>query len=123
MILASHPLFIYPLLPSISSGEMINMLAFCLVRSSSTEPPSVGDPDPGSVVYIEKEGRSRGYGEALSSSNAPMESLALTSKQRRDKLSNKAQQDEEEERGDFILPSSLKNHPLIPFRNHQSLRW
>ena len=36
----------------------------CLVRSSSTEPPSIGDPDPGSV-YIEKEGRSRGYGEAL----------------------------------------------------------
>lgn len=77
---------------------------FSLVRSSSTEPPSVGDPDPGSAVYIEKESRSRGYGEALSSSNAPMESLALTGKQRRDKLSNKAQQDEEEERGDFILP-------------------
>lgn len=78
---------------------MMNL--FVLVRSSSTEPPSVGDAEPG-PVYIEKEGRSRGYGEALSSSNVPMESLALTSKQRRDKLSNKGQQDEEEERGTII---------------------
>ena len=38
-----------------------------------------------------------------SSSNVPMENLTLTtSKQRRDKLSNKGQQDEEEERGDFL---------------------
>ena len=109
MILAYLPyLFILSLvLISIDlNGNFNGDWFFVLVRSSSTEPPSVGDPDPGSVC-IEKDGRSRGYGEALSSSNVPMESLALTSKQRRDKLSNKGQQDEEEERGNSIPSSSL----------------
>ncbi len=99
------------------------MIFVFLVRSSSTEHPSGGDPDTG-PLYIEKEGRSRGYGEAFSSSNLPMESLTVTttSKQRREKSSSKSQQDEEEERG------NSNTLPFISFffflcRNHQSFRW
>jgi hypothetical protein len=73
---------------------------FVLVRSSSTEPPSGGDPEP---IYIEKDGRSRGYGDACSSSNITMDSIGTTSKQRRDKINYKAQQDEEEERGKIFI--------------------
>ncbi|CAF4929352.1 unnamed protein product, partial [Rotaria sp. Silwood1] len=67
------------------------------VRSSSTEHPSVGDPESG-PIYIEKEPRSRGCGETFSSSNVPIESTTSSKPPRREKIQNKSQQDEEEER-------------------------
>ena len=66
------------------------------MRSSSTDHPSSGDAELGGSGAIEKEYRSRGA-EGFTSSNVQMETG--TSKQRREKLANKAQQDEEEERG------------------------
>ncbi|CAF1165004.1 unnamed protein product [Rotaria sordida] len=69
-----------------------------IIRSSSTEHPSGGDPETG-PIYIEKDPRSRGCGETFSTSNVQMESATSTSsKPRRDKIQNKGQQDEEEER-------------------------
>ncbi|CAF0747321.1 unnamed protein product [Rotaria sp. Silwood1] len=67
------------------------------VRSSSTEHPSIGDPESG-PIYIEKEPRSRGCGETFSSSNVPIESTTSSKPPRREKIQNKSQQDEEEER-------------------------
>ncbi len=109
----------------IEQWKYVIFLFFILVRSSSTEPPSGGDPEPG-PVYIEKEGRSRGYGEACSVSNVTMESLGTSSKQRRDKANHKTQQDEEEERGKIHilnLHSILSKFLFFLFRNNQSLRW
>jgi hypothetical protein len=75
------------------------MFLLFLVRSSSTEHPSGGDPDPGSV-NVDPTIRNRGGLDIYPSSNVPMESMTpTTSKQRREKMTNKAQQDEEEERG------------------------
>jgi hypothetical protein len=52
-----------------------------------------------------------------------MESLGTTSKQRRDKTLNKAQQEEEEERGKINILFSFNFIEISSFRNNQSLRW
>lgn len=70
------------------------------MRSSSTEHPSTGEPELGSSVGIEKDHRSR-CGETFSNSNVQMETT--TGKTKRDKLTSKAQQEEEEERGKIII--------------------
>jgi hypothetical protein len=57
------------------------------VKSSSTDPISCGDPDP--VVNA-----------AISNTNAQIE--PINNKQRRDRTTNKNQQDEEEERGKIL---------------------
>ncbi|CAF4242902.1 unnamed protein product, partial [Rotaria magnacalcarata] len=69
------------------------------VRSSSTEHPSGGEPELGSSIGIERDHRSRGA-EAFSCSNVQMETTS--GKQKRDKQTSKAQQEEEEERGKII---------------------
>ena len=75
-----------------------------LVRSSSTENISIGDLDLSVSGGIERDPSSRGA-TGYSSSNVPME--AVSNKQRRDKMTNKGQQDEEEERGKIILLLSI----------------
>ncbi len=72
---------------------------FFVVRSSSTENISIGDVDLGGSGGIERDPPSRGAA-AYSSPNVQIESVS--NKQRRDKVNNKAQQDEEEERGKMI---------------------
>jgi len=57
------------------------------VKSSSTDPISCGDPDP------------VGNG-TISNTNAQIE--PINNKQRRDRTTNKNQQDEEEERGKIL---------------------
>ncbi len=74
----------------------MNSFFFLSVRSSSTEHPSIGEGGLGNSGGIEPEPVSRG-----ACSNVPIE--AITSKQRRDKVTNKGPQDEEEERGYFKI--------------------
>jgi diacylglycerol kinase (ATP) len=69
--------------------------AVSIMKSSSTEHLSGADVDLGSSVGIEREPPSRGT-TTFSSPNVQIE--PTTSKQRRDKMTNKNQQDEEEER-------------------------
>ncbi len=72
-----------------------------IVRGSPTEHPSGGDPETG-PVNNEKHPPNRSGGETFQNSTVQMESLTtITSKQRRDKMTNKGQQDEEEERGNY----------------------
>jgi hypothetical protein len=83
---------------SLSTTLVFNVVAFVfvLVRSSSTEHPSGGDPE---IVNLHIE-RPRGTGESLSSPNIQPETASTnTGKHRRDKTNNKGQQDEEEEPG------------------------
>ncbi len=76
-----------------------------LVRSSSTENICIGDVDLGGSGGIERDPSSRGAA-ASSSPNVQIESVS--NKQRRDKIPNKGQQDEEEERGKIINELILK---------------
>jgi diacylglycerol kinase (ATP) len=66
-----------------------------ILRSSSTENICIGDVDLGGSGGIERDPSSRGAA-ASSSPNVQIESVS--NKQRRDKIPNKGQQDEEEER-------------------------
>ena len=67
------------------------------MRSSSTERPLAGDPDTGFIHY-DNDSRSRTGGETLQTLNMQTENSATAGKQRRDKMTNKSQE-EEEERG------------------------
>lgn len=84
------------------SSENLQSVQFSfLVKSSSIDNISTGDVELASSGGIERT--MTGY----TGTNAQLD--ALPSKQRRDKMNNKGQQDEEEERG-IPSSSSWKNH-------------
>ena len=83
----------------------IYIFLFNLVRSSSTEQASGGDVDP-TNSFLERETRIRPVGETFSPTNIQPEGMStMGGKSRRDKTTNKGQNDEEEERGQstFLL--------------------
>jgi len=74
------------------------ILNFSLVKSSSIDQLSGADPDPiGNAAIL----------------NTNVQIEPITNKQRRDKMTNKNQQDEEEERGKILtMKFSLKTKSL-----------